>query len=163
MTSSTSDETWPQVSATSVSSTTPSLPVSSTDVSFKSFALDMERGVFHTTTIRGIGNGAQSLEARLTPNFAAMFNDSILESHVFSRLYSLKRTFLNEKNLSIILSIIVLINESNYLTLPQLKELYSCFINRFACCDLDQIVEQMEAQMSRPKQPAYRMYERPWF
>jgi hypothetical protein len=123
----------------------------------------MERGTYHTSTIRNLQTPRTELEVRLTPNYLSMFNDSILESQVYSRLFGLSRVLFSEKNLTVILSIIILFNEKGPLTIRTLKDAYADFSKKFDHCRIDRVVEYMESFMANGPDRVYEVYERPWF
>jgi hypothetical protein len=123
----------------------------------------MERGVFHTSTIRAIQADPRRLDSRLTPNFLAVFNDSILENQVFSRLFGLARALKNEKNLAVVMSVALLVSDERGVDLARLKEIYKAFRAKFRECDLDRVIDHMDHCAAQPADAGYRLYERPWF
>jgi hypothetical protein len=123
----------------------------------------MERGQIHTSTIRSIKKSNTRLDVRLTPNFLAMFNDSILESQVYSRLYGLSRVLLNEKHTVVILSIVILMNEQRQLTLDDVLRLYTAFTDKFSECDINTVAHLINRSITDPLDKHYSFYERPWF
>jgi hypothetical protein len=133
------------------------------EADFKSFSIDMEKGVVHTTTIKTISKDPLGLQIRLTPNFLTLFNETILETRVYSGLFGFKRVCLAEKNLTIVLSLVLLINENKRCSLSQLKELYVQFVKKFECCSIDAIADYVEKYLEQGVAERHRIYEKPWF
>lgn len=123
----------------------------------------MERGVLHTSTIRKIQKEDSELHVRLTPNFLNLFNDSILENCIYSRLFGLQRSFLNDKNLTIILSVLILINENKKCSLNALKLLYEGFVKKLDCCKFDAIADYMDEYLNQSVVERYKIHQKPWF